>query len=799
MAETRPWGRTLADFQILSKGEQRLLAACRKGEAVVLGDVVPNQATGELRVRGAFLRFLLLGGDKEVPVHERGVDLCGAFIEGSLDLSGCEIGSPLVLTKCRFDQQVIAQHANFTCLIALDGSLLAKGLDAQRLRCGTVALRNGFKALGLVNLLGAEIRGDLTCCDGFFEAGTGVALRADGALVKGSVHLTFGFRARGTVSLMGVRVGGSLWCMGGTFEGMNGDALVADHLEVAGSVALRDGFRSLGMGTRCEDSVAGANVAWRDGFLALGMVRLTGAQIGGDLACGGARIRVEQGVALHAQRVKVQGNVLLCHGFRARGTVDLARAQIGGNLDCVDGKFLAWPKAGAALLADGSAVGQSVLLEGSFKATAKVTVAGARIGGDFSCRGGRFEVEKGDAVVADGLVVKGCVNLIDGFCATGAVRLIGAQISGDLAFDQGIIAVANGEALVADRAAVAGSVFMRNGFKAMGTVRLTSARVGRDLECVDARLEAKQGFALIVQQAVIEGSLTLIRVVPPARISVAYADAGQLNDELEAWAPESLLDGFRYRGLAANAPARGGERLEWLRKQQASCLSPEGFKPQPWRQLERVLREMGHTEDAKQIGIAFEDQRRAVGRVGISAPGTPRPLAIVKRRVARSFHFVFNVLAGYGYRPFRPIAWMFAAWFVFGLGYWWLALPPRSAMAPSDPLVFQNTSYAACLPDRARATGNWFLCEPLRGEYPTFSPFAFSLDVILPLVDLSQEDAWGAFVPTPRASPAAELFFHWDWGHGARLLIWFQTLFGWICSLMLVAVVSGFARRSEEP
>ena len=72
--------------------------------------------------------------------------------------------------------------------------------------------------------------------------------------------------------------------------------------------------------------------------------------------------------------------------------------------------------------------------------------------------------------------------------------------------------------------------------------------------------------------------------------------------------------------------------------------------------------------------------------------------------------------------------------------------------------------------DRARACGHIAL---LPAEYTTFSPLAYSLDILLPLVDLGQKKPW------------------------VRLLNWFEILYGWIASLLFVAIVSGISRRSE--
>src|SRR6218665_2537474 len=84
-------GRSLSDLLPLLPGEQTLLLACRQGEVAVLGTSVPEAPLATLRIRAAFLRFLLLGGDSQAPVHERGVQLVGAYVTGSLDLGGCRI------------------------------------------------------------------------------------------------------------------------------------------------------------------------------------------------------------------------------------------------------------------------------------------------------------------------------------------------------------------------------------------------------------------------------------------------------------------------------------------------------------------------------------------------------------------------------------------------------------------------------------------------------------------------------------------------------------------------------------
>jgi hypothetical protein len=160
------------------------------------------------------------------------------------------------------------------------------------------------------------------------------------------------------------------------------------------------------------------------------------------------------------------------------------------------------------------------------------------------------------------------------------------------------------------------------------------------------------------------------------------------------------------------------------------------------------------------------------------------------------------------------VSWIAAIWFLSGTLYWFVALPPQSVFASSNPIVFQHTDYKACTPNSYEAkvenskiksgdttaivgAGNWYLCEKLREEYTGFSPLLYSLDVILPLVDLQQQRDWGPLIPTPSADWKSELFAI-SWKHVTRWVIWFETLFGWIASLLLVAIFSGLARRRGE-
>lgn len=519
-------GRTLAEFQPLKPAEEKLLEACRQGVVANVSNKRPEAANDNNTVRAGFLRFLALGGNEQNPVHEHGVDLNGAWVEGELDLEGAHIPHSLFLYRCHFS-------------------------NAPRL---------------------------------------------------------YNSRIHGTLSLEGSHVNG----------------LMADRMV-------------------CE-----SDVFLRNGFTANGKVRLLGAQIGGVLDCSGAKLDSKVGYALLCDRAVIKGDVSLNNGFTAKGTVSLPGVQIGGNLECTGAKL-------------------------------------------------------------DGKVDK---------------------------------------ALSCDGANIAGVFFFRELPHAVDGVSLASMRVG-----------------------------TLV-------------------DDEQAWGEHLVLDGFMYGELSGDAPTDADTRLAWLNKQLPSHAGLNGdgakFKPQPWQQLIRVLRHMGHAEDTRQVAIAFEHRLRRANLIGQAAQHWYRPDSWIYRHICCLFRCWYGLLIGYGYRPLRMLVWMFGVWLACGMFYWYAALD--GVFGPSDPLVFQNPDYKICA---AQNAGNWYLCATLPEEYTGFSPLAYSLDVILPLVDLQQETDWAPLIPTPKSVWYQELLA-FDLKHVARLVVWFEILFGWVASLLLVAVVSGLTKRREE-
>jgi hypothetical protein len=153
-------------------------------------------------------------------------------------------------------------------------------------------------------------------------------------------------------------------------------------------------------------------------------------------------------------------------------------------------------------------------------------------------------------------------------------------------------------------------------------------------------------------------------------------------------------------------------------------------------------------------------------------------------------HWVYGWFAGYGHRPLWTVYWMAGIWFICSLLF--LAGAYFNYIGPSTPLL--NSPTLAPAIDKACGHAGqlgkqkWTECNEVPAEYSTFQPFIYSLDLILPLVDLQQESDWAPIVEDP---PGTDLLF----GVILRWALWFEILFGWVASLTLVAV---FGRLVEK-
>ena len=284
-------------------------------------------------------------------VTDKGIQVIGAKVVGTVDLGFAEVPFPLAFWGCVFNEMINIRYSKINFLNMMGshtGSILADGAKVE----SSVFLRDGFRANGEVRFPGAAIGGSFDCGNGEFRA-----ILADGMDVKGSVFLKDGFKVNGVVHFHRVAIGGNFDCEDGNFINEDGDAILADGMTVKGSVFLRNGFK------------------------ANGVVRFPVATIGRNFVCEDGNFINEDGDAILADGMTVKGSVFLRNGFKANGVVRFPGAVIGGNFDCEKGEFI--NKGDRAISADGMDVKSNVYLRDGFKAEGRVSLVEATVGGLF--------------------------------------------------------------------------------------------------------------------------------------------------------------------------------------------------------------------------------------------------------------------------------------------------------------------------------------------------------------------------------------------------------------------------------
>jgi hypothetical protein len=253
----------------------------------------------------------------------------GLRITGRLNLEATKLQVPLFAHSCYFDQPV-----NLTAAKAREISLTAchlPGLASNRLETrGDLSLA-ATSTRRSMSLERAHVAGRLDLEGATLADDEGPALSADGLRVDGDMLCRSGFSAQGELRLVGARLGTQLDLQGATLSNHRGPALSADGLLVDGDMLCR--------------------VARERPFSAHGEVRLVGAHIGGRLGLEGRSLANEQGPALVADGLRVEGDMCCGGEFSAHGEVRLVGAHIGGRLR-LEGASLT-DDGGPALVADG--------------------------------------------------------------------------------------------------------------------------------------------------------------------------------------------------------------------------------------------------------------------------------------------------------------------------------------------------------------------------------------------------------------------------------------------------------------
>ena len=118
-------GRTLAEFRPLLLAEQLLLDCCGDGTAARCADSSSNPAkrpdkpTDRNTIRGSFIRFMLLGGDENTALHENGIQLIGAYVQGELIADYCDIRFRVHIQATTFSSNLQFHSTRFSQNVSL--------------------------------------------------------------------------------------------------------------------------------------------------------------------------------------------------------------------------------------------------------------------------------------------------------------------------------------------------------------------------------------------------------------------------------------------------------------------------------------------------------------------------------------------------------------------------------------------------------------------------------------------------------------------------------------------------------
>lgn len=501
----------------------------------------------------------------------------------------------------------------------------------------------------------------------------------------------------------------------------------------------------------------------------------------------------EKGCRPHEKGVRISGawitdvlDLEACRIFRDIGLNDchfeappILRAAIINRL-FLDGSSL------PGLRAERLEARGGVYLRGAL-VTGEVDLTQSRLGGNLECDGATIRASGGRALLANSLEARNV--LVRGATLRGGINLSGAVLTAD--FDCSGAAIAHGEAIAVDASEIEarGSLVLRS-TRIEGEVRATAAQIGGDVDCSGANLDNPGKTALELGRSSVRGAFFLRHdAVLNGALVLVGTSLGTIHDEAACWPAtgDLLLNRCRY-GAFIDGPADAESRLDWLARQAPERWG-EDFWPQPYEQLATVFREMGHGEDARAVLVVKERLQRRARRRRMQNP-------LLRALVAISDGVLGATLA-YGRQPLLAFAWLLVFWL---LGVAVFAFAERSgAVMPNSAVVLRAPEWTLCgletteqrslvaIPQAqglAKAGQNQLACFRQRWEassYPAFSPWMYSLDTLLPVLDMGQRAFW-------RPNP---------WQPGGRIALayfYFQSIVGWALSLLAVAGFSGLVK-----
>ncbi|WP_158603504.1 pentapeptide repeat-containing protein [Micromonospora radicis] len=689
-------------------------------------------------------------------------------IAGRLDLSRCRLKHPISFRNCRFDGGV--DLSGTVCDETLDFvDCVINGLIADQL--------HGCKAISVVDceiteadFAGAHLEHDLRFSRSQLKQRTNCpAFHGPDMVIEGGLFLDH-VQVTGGVTLDSSYVAADLDCRGGRFSNGSALAINASWVHVGRELRCDEGFHSEGEVRLCW--ARAELVSFRNGTLdnpnglalradslrvdigcyldqdlhATGTVRLVGAQIEGELSCSGGRFDGRGGVAIEAERLTAT-DVFIDQGFAAHGAVRLVGARLERQLTCTGGHFD--NPSGSALDATGLICRGSVYLdkdpdlEQGFTANGQVSLSGASVAEAVVCTDGLFHHEADVAIDASGLTTDGNVMLDGGFRAVGEVRLARATVGRQLDCTGGVFQALGRTALDLTGLVGRGDVLLTNGFRATGEVSLRNADVSRDVNLSGGHLSGVGEKSLDAYGLRVGGSLILLPAEKPTQIvDLRYANVTRLNDSEMGYPAGNRveLEGLTYQSLESNLGYE--QRIQILEHMKS-------YSRQPYQQLSRIYRDAGKDVADREVAVAGLKQLRKRDKL---------------RPHSKAWNVFMWLTVRYGYRLYQPIL---------------IALP----FAILNVIFYHTAEHHDLMePVAAKTDDGHADATHCPANYPCFNPAAYSLQLLIPAINLYQIDKW-----IPDASK--------PWGTPLLFWTWLMIIIGWVLGFSLVAALSQALRR----
>jgi hypothetical protein len=383
-----------------------------------------------------------------------------------------------------------------------------------------------------------------------------------------------------------------------------------------------------------------------------------------------------------------------------------------------------------------------------------------------------------ESLNADGAVVRTMIFLNEGFSAH-EVRMVGASVGGSVALQRAKFKTL-GVAIHADRLEVKGDLSF-DGFSSDGDVEVSDAQIGGAVTFDGGR------FAKIdLQKTAIRKAFFWRGIQRCTSLDLSRASVGALSDDERSWqqTAEFRLDGFIYEHIIGiETPTDAETRLNWLNRQ-------ERFAPQPYRQLAKVLRDMGYDRAARQVLFELESRMRAEERRSLLA------VHPIKGAFDSAEDLLSWATIGYGVYPVRAIL-------------------ESAGLACVGWIIFRRAYRIGAMVPTAKDAREALRKGQTPEQYPPFAPLIYSIENCVPLVKLGQDEKWqpnlepsrnrGAPQSRPRGRPMRVVDSVLDWvvdlvpasiitPTTLRWTRWLMIALGWLFATFFVAGLSGLVK-----